>query len=382
MSARRIPLLEPVLLGNERAYLDQCVASGQVSSVGPFVPRFEREFAERVGAEHAVACASGTAALHLAMLAVGVGPGDDVLVSDLTFIASANPARYCGARVILVDSEPSGWNLDPALVEAELDRRGRVGLRMPAAIVAVHVFGQLAALERILAAATDHGVPVIEDAAEALGGHWLSPPFRLRQAGTVGEIGVFSFNGNKVLTTGGGGMLVTADAAKAAKARHLSTQARLPGSDYVHDTIGFNYRLSNIAAAVGLAQLERLDAMLARKREIANRYDDEFEGEPRVETVPDAPGTRGSAWLCTVLLPSRSDRDRVRVALAAEGIETRPVWPPLHLQQPYLGSPVLGGGAVAVELAGRGLSLPSSAGLSDTDLTEVADALIGALDGR
>ena len=250
MSARRIPLLEPVLLGNERAYLDECVASGQVSSVGPFVPRFEREFAERVGTEHAVACASGTAALHLAMLAVGVGPGDDVLVSDLTFIASANPARYCGARVILVDSEPSGWNLDPALVEAELDRRGRVGLRMPAAIVAVHVFGQLAALERILAAATDHGVPVIEDAAEALGGHWLSPPFRLRQAGTVGEIGVFSFNGNKVLTTGGGGMLVTADAAKAAKARHLSTQARLPGSDYVHDTIGFNYRLSNIAAAV------------------------------------------------------------------------------------------------------------------------------------
>ena len=184
MSARRIPLLEPVLLGNERAYLDECVASGQVSSVGPFVPRFEREFAERVGTEHAVACASGTAALHLAMLAVGVGPGDDVLVSDLTFIASANPARYCGARVILVDSEPSGWNLDPALVEAELDRRGRVGLRMPAAIVAVHVFGQLAALERILAAATDHGVPVIEDAAEALGGHWLSPPFRLRQAGT------------------------------------------------------------------------------------------------------------------------------------------------------------------------------------------------------
>lgn len=175
MSARRIPLLEPVLLGNERAYLDECVASGQVSSVGPFVPRFEREFAKRVGAEHAVACASGTAALHLAMLAVGVGPGDDVLVSDLTFIASANPARYCGARVTLVDSEPTGWNLDPALVEAELDRRDRDGLRMPAAIVAVHVFGQLAPMERILAAATGHGVPVIEDAAEALGGQWLSP---------------------------------------------------------------------------------------------------------------------------------------------------------------------------------------------------------------
>ena len=382
MSAHRIPLLEPVLLGNERTYLDECVVSGQVSSVGPLVPRFERELAEWVGAEHAVACGSGTAALHLAMLAVGVGPGDDVLVSDLTFIASANPARYCGAKVILVDSEPRGWNLDSALVEAELDRRGRAGLRMPAAIVAVHAFGQLAPLERILAAATDHGVPVIEDAAEALGGQWLSPPFRLRQAGTVGEIGIFSFNGNKVLTTGGGGMLVTADAAKAAKARHLSTQARLPGSDYVHDAIGFNYRLSNIAAAVGLAQLERLDAMLARKREIADRYDDEFDREPRVETVLDAPGTRGSAWLYTVLLPSRSDRDRVRVALAAEGIETRPVWPPLHLQQPYLGSPVLGGGGVAVELAGRGLSLPSSAGLSDTELTEVADALIEALDDR
>jgi dTDP-4-amino-4,6-dideoxygalactose transaminase len=177
-------------------------------------------------------------------------------------------------------------------------------------------------------------------------------------------------------------MLVTPDAAKAARARHLSTQARLPGSDYVHDTIGFNYRLSNIAAAVGLAQLERLDTMLARKREIADRYDDEFDGEPRVETVHDPPGTRGSAWLYTVLLPSRSDRDRVRVALAAEGIETRPVWPPLHLQQPYLGSPVLGGGGVAAELAGRGLSLPSSADLGDTEVTEVAGALIEALGDR
>ncbi|HXZ99866.1 MAG TPA: aminotransferase class I/II-fold pyridoxal phosphate-dependent enzyme [Candidatus Binatia bacterium] len=378
MMTPRIPLAVPVLRGNERAYLEECAMSAQVSSVGPFVSRFERELASWVGAQHAVACGSGTAALHLSMLALAVRPGDDVLVSDLTFIASANPARYCGANVVLVDADPRGWCLDPALVEEELDRRRGRGLRMPAAIVVVHVFGQLAALDRILPAAAACGVPVLEDAAEALGAQWTSAPLNARQAGTVGEIGIYSFNGNKVLTTGGGGMVVTSDGAKAAKMRHLSTQARVPGSDYVHDAIGFNYRLSNISAALGLAQLECLPELLARKRVNAERYAAAFGGDRLVKMVPDPAGTRGSAWLNTVLLPSRAARDHVRASLAARDIESRPVWPPLHLQQPYLQSPVLGGGKVAANLADRGLSLPSSADLTDSELSEVAEVVVQA----
>jgi dTDP-4-amino-4,6-dideoxygalactose transaminase len=379
MTAPRIPLLVPVLRGNERAYLAECVDSNFVSSVGPFVKRFEREFAGWLGAEHAVACASGTAALHLALVALGVGPGDDVLVSDLTFIASANPARYCGAAVMLVDSEPRTWNIDPALVEEELRRRAQHGARMPAAIVAVHVLGHPAELDRILSVAAEFGVPVVEDAAESLGASWTSGPLAGRQTGTAARMGIFSFNGNKVLTTGGGGMVVTGDAGLAERLRHLSTQARVPGEHYVHDMIGFNYRLTNVAAAVGVAQLEQLDSFLRRKREIAHRYDAAFVAVPDVTLPPATRDAERSAWLYSIQLSSRVLRDDVAVALRARGIESRPVWDPVHSQAPYRGATVLGGGTVASALAGKGLSLPSSADLDDDQVDEVVSAVVEAV---
>ena len=235
-----------------------CLASTYVSSIGPFVTEFEEQLAAKVGARHAVACASGTSALHLALLALGVGAGDEVLVSDLTFIASANPIKYCGAEPLLVDSEESTWNLDPDLVVEELHQRRADGRPQPAAVVAVDLLGHPADLSPILNTAADVGVPVVEDASESIGSSWTGQhPLAGRAAGTVATIGCFSFNGNKLLTTGGGGMLVTDDVDLASRARHLSTQAKLPGFAYRHDQVGYNYRLTNLAASLGLAQLGR-----------------------------------------------------------------------------------------------------------------------------
>ena len=379
MTPARIPLLTPLLDGNESMYLQECIASTYVSSVGPFVQRFEDEFARWNGVRHAVACASGTAACHLCLVDLGVGPGSEVLVSDLTFIASANPIRYCGAEVTLVDSEPDSWNLDARLVAEELDRRRRRGERQPAAIVAVHVLGQPAALEALLRSAAEHNVPVIEDAAEALGGGWTEGVLSGRKTGCVGELGFFSFNGNKVLTSGGGGMVVTADARRAERIRHLSMQARVAGWHYDHDAVGFNYRLTNLAAAVGLAQLERLDSFLRRKREIASAYDAIFSTVRAVTPPPNLPGTERSAWLYSIVLSSGVLRDRVAGALEAIGIESRPVWRPLHLQPPYRDARVLGGGTVAEDIAARGLSLPSSVWLSDPQIAEIAGTVVDAV---
>jgi dTDP-4-amino-4,6-dideoxygalactose transaminase len=376
----RIPLCVPELGGNAASYLAECLATNWVSTVGPFVSRFEREFARRVQSPHAVACSTGTAAIHLALLALGVGTGDEVWVSDLTFIASANPARYCGATVTLIDSEPATWNLDPDVVVDELEERARRGDRMPAAIVAVHLLGHPARLAPILRAAAVHGVPVIEDAAEALGSDWCDGELSGRQAGTVSTVGCFSFNGNKVITTGGGGMLVTADESLAARARHLSTQAKLAAVDYRHDEVGYNYRLTNLAAALGVAQLERLDDHLVRKREIAERYDKGLAGLPGVTPPPREAWARSSVWLYSPLLDTFELRESVRLALAAAGVEARPVWTPLHEQRPYSNTPVLGGGAVASDVAARALSLPSSVGLTGRDQDEVVGIIVETLE--
>jgi dTDP-4-amino-4,6-dideoxygalactose transaminase len=264
----RIPLAEPTLGGNAGRYLAECLASNYVSSVGPFVERFEREFAAAVGSRYAVACASGTAALHLAMRVLDVGPGDEVFVPTLTFVASANPIRYERATPVLVDVEEETLNLDPGIVADELDRRARQGLRQPKAIEVVHLVGHPADLAPVLAAAERHGVPVIEDASEALGAAYVGGLLGGRAVGSIGRLGCFSFNGNKLITTGGGGMVTTDDEALARRARHLSTQARLPGRAYDHDEIGFNYRLTNLAAALGVAQLEQLDELLAARRAV------------------------------------------------------------------------------------------------------------------
>jgi dTDP-4-amino-4,6-dideoxygalactose transaminase len=377
MSERRIPLLEPCLGGNAEAYLRECLTSGWVSSVGPFVERFERAFAERVGARHAVACASGTAALHLACRVIDLRPGDEVFVSTLTFIASANPVRYQGATPVLVDSEPDSWNLDPDLVMEEIAHRAHHRRRQPRAVIAVHLLGHPARMAELAAECDRHGIVLIEDAAEALGASFRGGSLDGRQVGTVGRIGCFSFNGNKIITAGGGGMLVTEDPALARRARHLSTQARLPGPEYRHDEVGYNYRLTNVAAALGLSQLEQLPAFLTAKRSIAARYDAAFAAVRGLHPQVDAPWGHSSRWLYSLTVDAEQagiDRVELQTALRSAGIESRPLWAPLHLQTPYRDVPRIGG-AEAERLFEGGLSLPCSVGLAPAD----QDAVIAAV---
>lgn len=376
----RIPLAEPLLDGNEARYLAECVATNFVSSVGPFVARFEDAFATAVGARYAIACASGTAAIHLALRVLDVAAGDEVIVPSLTFVASVNPIRYVDGTPILVDSEPRTYNLDPALVIDELERRARSGRRQPAAIEVVHLVGHPAEIDDLAVAAERHGVPIIEDASEALGARYTAGRFAGRHVGTIGRVAAFSFNGNKLITTGGGGMLVTDDERLAKRARHLSTQARLPGLAYDHDEVGFNYRLSNVAAAIGLAQLERLDTLLAARRANAAAYDAAIAtlaGMP----APRAAWAKPSFWLYTMRLaegPLANDRDVVIGSLARAGIEARPIWTPLHLTRLYRDAPRLGG-SVAEAIFRSALSLPSSSSLDDASRGRVIRSLAAAL---
>ena len=266
----------------------------------------------------------------------------------------------------------------PQIVVDELEAAPRAG-RLPAAIVPVHVLGHPAALDRIVHAAAQFDVPVVEDAAEALGARWTKGELAGRAVGTVGLAGCLSFNGNKIITTGGGGMVVTDDPHLAEVARHLSTQARLPVVSYEHDRIGFNYRLSNLGAAVGLAQLEQLPTFVAARHAIAARYDAAFANAGDVTLPPNAPWAERSSWLYSILLADRQQRERVRKTLEREGIEARPVWLPVHRQRPYAEAPVLGGGRVADQIADRGLSLPSSSTLDEGEQREVIDVVNVAL---
>ena len=376
----RIPLAEPSIGGNARAYLEECLRTNFVSSVGPFVTRFEEAFAAAVGSRFAVACSTGTAAIHLALAALDVGPGAEVLLPTLTFVASANPIQYVGATPVFVDSEASTYNLDPALVVEELDRRARAGIRQPAAIEVVDLVGHPADIEPIMVAAERYGIPVIEDASEAVGATYAGGRHDGRHVGTIGRLGCFSFNGNKLITTGGGGMVVTDDEALARRVRHLSTQARLPGLAYDHDEVGYNYRLSNLAAALGLAQLEELDGLLAGRRANAAFYDRLAAELPGLRPAPRATWARPSYWLYTARLTEEAgiDRDGLLAALAAAGIEGRPIWTPLHLTKLYRDAPRIGG-AVAEAIFRDAVSLPSSSSLDDAGRERVAAALRAAL---
>jgi len=373
----RIPLAEPLIGGNAAAYLEACLTSNFVSSVGPFVTRFEEAFAAAVGSRYAVACASGTAAIHLALLVLDVGPGDEVLVPSLTFVASANPVRYVGATPVFVDSEAETYNGDPDLVVEELDRRARAGARQPAAIEIVHLVGHPARMTPVLVAAERYGIPVIEDASEAVGATYRGGTDDGRSVGTIGRIGCFSFNGNKLITTGGGGMLVTDDAALAKRARHLSTQARLPQLAYDHDEVGYNYRLSNLAAALGLAQLETMPDLLAARRAIAARYDAALDALPGMRRAPRAAWADPTHWLYTARVDpaaTGATRDAVIAALGSDLIEARPIWTPLHLTRLYAGAPRLGG-AVAESIFETAVSLPSSSSLAPDAQERVIDGL-------
>jgi dTDP-4-amino-4,6-dideoxygalactose transaminase len=377
MSEPLIPLSEPSIGGNARRYLDECLTTNFVSSVGPFVDRFEKEFAAYVGSKFAVACASGTAALHVAFRMLGVGPDDEVFCPTLTFIASANPIVYERGRLVLVDSERDSWNMDASLVIEELERRARSGLKQPRAVEAVHILGHPAQLDDLAAACERHGVALVEDASEALGARWTTGRHAGQHVGSAGKLACWSFNGNKIITTGGGGMITTDDEALARRAKHLTTQARLPGVEYRHDEVGYNYRLSNLAAALGVAQLEQLPQFLDNKRAIAARYDAGLAAVPGITAPPRAAWAQSSLWLYSVLVdPARYGMDRrgLLERLQRAGIMTRPIWSPLHTQPMFRELPRLGGG-VAEELFSQGLSLPCSTSLEEAAQLRVISAI-------
>ena len=373
-----IPLAVPVLGGAELTAVDNAVRSGMVSSVGPEVSLFEREFAEWVGAPYAVACSSGTAALHVAMRLSGVDAGALVAVSDFTFMASAAAAHYQGAELLLVDSSSDDWCMDMELLRDGLQQRRAAGLPLPRVLEVVHILGQPARIDVAVDLCEEYGMSLVEDAAEALGATWTEGPFAGRHAGTVGLIGSYSFNGNKIMTTGGGGMIVTADPELAAQARHLTTQARVPDRGYLHDTIGYNYRLTNLAAALGRAQLQRLKQFVESKRRIAARYDAAFAGTG-IEVPPRTVDTTSTYWLYSILVPadeaaSPARRNSLLDHLAAQGVGARALWRPLHDQPPLYSSTHLGG-AVGEGLFQRGVSLPCSADLAPEDQDTVIRAV-------
>jgi dTDP-4-amino-4,6-dideoxygalactose transaminase len=374
----RIRLSEPTVGDEEAEAAARAVRDGHLV-FGPDLPAFEAALAAAVGAHGAVATVTGTAALHLALVTAGVGPGDEVWVSDLTFIASVNAVSYCGARVVLVDSEPRSWNLDPEVVAEEIARRAAAGLPMPKAIVPVHMLGHPADLAPILPLLAEHGITVVEDAAEALGSRWRGGELDGRVPGSVGDLGIYSFNFNKPISTGGGGMLVARDPAVLARARHLGSQAKIPDTDYRHDAIGFNDRLSNVAAAIGVIQMQRLDGLIESRRAIAQRYRDEL-ADLGLGAGPDEPWARRSGWLATAVFPDESARHAVREALRARGIEARPIWPPMRVQAPYRDREVLGGD-VAMQIADRVLCLPCSAHLTTEQQDEVIDVVRAVVRG-
>jgi pyridoxal phosphate-dependent aminotransferase EpsN len=365
----RLYLSPPHLGDEELALVHDAFSSNWIAPLGPHVDAFERELAAAVGVPAAAALSSGTAALHLALTLLGVGPGDEVVCPTLTFCASANPVRYLGAEPVFVDVDPATWCLDPALLAEELAACAARG-RPAAAVVAVDLYGQCADYDAILPACAAHGVPVVEDAAEALGA-----TYRGRPAGGFGAAGVLSFNGNKIITTSGGGALVAGAAELVARARFLASQARDPAPHYQHSALGYNYRLSNVLAAIGRGQLRRLGERVEARRRIFERYRERLADLPGVAFMPEAGYGRSNRWLtCITIDPALfgADREDVRRALEAEDVESRPLWKPLHLQPLYAGSRVRGG-EVAAGLFARGLCLPSGSAMTDGDIDRVAD---------
>ena len=354
--------------GEELELLQDAFASNWIAPLGPHVDAFEREFADTVGVGHAAALSSGTAALHLALLLLGVGPDDEVFCSDLTFAATAFAITYVGARPVFIDADCGTWNMDPGLLNEALVDRARRG-RLPAAVLVVDLYGQSADWEPILVACGRYGVPVIEDAAEALGATCHGRP-----VGGVGRFGIFSFNGNKIITTSGGGMLVSDDGEAITRARFLASQARDPAPHYQHSTIGYNYRMSNLLAAVGRGQLRVLEERVAARRQVFSWYKELLCDLPGLEFMPEAEYGRSTRWLtCLTVEPGEfgATREDIRLALEEEDIESRPVWKPMHLQPVFEGCEVIGGG-VSEGLFEQGLCLPSGSALSRDDVERIA----------
>ena len=373
----RIYLSPPHLSGEELELVKEAFATNWIAPLGPHVDQFEQELAASVGVPHAAALSSGTAAIHLALRLLGVRPGDEVLCSTFTFSASANPIVYEGARPVFIDSEEETWNLDPELLREELDACAARG-KLPRAVITVDLYGQCADYAPILEACDHYGVPVIQDSAEALGATYGGRP-----AGGQGRLGVFSFNGNKIITSSGGGMLVSADERLIDQARFLATQARDPAPHYEHSFIGFNYRMSNVLAAIGRGQLRALPQRIAARRRNFQYYKARLGDLPGIGFMPVAPYGSPNFWLtCITIDPEQfgASREAVRLALEAQNIESRPVWKPLHLQPVFAGCRVRRG-EWAERVFERGLCLPSGSNLSTADLERICAIVLATPEG-
>ena len=364
-----IPIAAPTLAGNEKAYVLDCLDSTWISSTGKYIELFEAAFATFCGARHAISCSNGTTALHLALLALGVGPGDEVIVPTLTFVATANAVKYCGARPVFADSQPDTWTIDPKAIEQRITPLTR-------GIIPVHLFGHPADMDAILALARRHNLFVLEDAAQAHGAE-----YRTKRVGSLGDVGTFSFFGNKILTTGEGGMVVTNDNALAAKMRLLKNHGMDPQRRYWFPVVGYNYRMTNIAAAIGLAQLERADWHIARHMENAAWYRENLRDAPGISWQSEQAWARHVWWMFTVLLDEEHPLDPGEVIdhLRKRGVEGRPVLYPMHVLPPYRHSMNGESFPVADRIAQRGVSLPSSAGLSRQDIRHISDCVLEAI---
>jgi dTDP-4-amino-4,6-dideoxygalactose transaminase len=370
---KRVFLSAPDVRGAERELVNEAFDSNWIGPLGPHVDAFEREVAAEVGVAHSAALSSGTAALHLAMRLIGVEPGDEVLCSSFTFAASANPIVYAGGVPVFVDCDAS-WTLDPNLVEDELRRQARTG-RRPRALISVDLYGQPANYDVLEPLCEKYGVPIVEDAAEALGARSGE-----RAAGSFGRVAVLSFNGNKIITSGGGGMLLSSDRTIVETARSLATQAREPAPHYEHRTIGYNYRMSNVLAAIGRGQLASLHERVRLRRRNFSLYVEALGDCPGLTFMPEADWGIANRWLtCLEICPDRfgCTREDVRLALEKENIEARPVWKPMHLQPVFQDARKVGGD-VSANIFERGLCLPSGSNLSDEDRNRVIGVVRGA----
>jgi dTDP-4-amino-4,6-dideoxygalactose transaminase len=377
--SQRIWLSSPHLGEEETAFVEDAFRTNWIAPLGPHVDGFERELAQYAGVGHAAALSSGTAAIHLALLLLGVQAGDTVFCSSLTFVGSCNPILYCGARPVFIDSEPGSWNMSPQALERAFEWARREN-RLPRCVILVNLYGQSADMDALLPICERYGVPVLEDAAESRGA-----TDKGRARGSFGRLAIYTFNGNKIITTSGGGMLIADDADLVARARKLSTQAREPAPHYEHTEIGFNYRMSNVLAGIGRGQLRVLDQRVQRRREVFEVYRGALAGLP-LQWMPEPAGSRSTRWLTCFTLPgddAAARRDRLLRSLERHSIEARPVWKPMHLQPLYRGAPYFAheeGVDVAAHLFEAGVCLPSGSNLSEEQIQRVVDHLQRALE--
>lgn len=361
-----IPVAAPALVGNERAYVLDCVDSSWISSNGRYILAFEEAFAGYCDVPYAVSCCNGTVALHLALLALGVGPGDEVIIPTLTYVATANAVAYCGARPVFVDSEYHTWNMDPSLIEQCITTRTK-------AIIAVHIYGHPVDMDPVLDLAEKYGLFVVEDAAEALGA-----VYKGNKVGSLGHVATFSFYGNKIITTGEGGMVITNDELLTRKIRQLKGQGQDPDRRYWFPIIGYNYRMTNIEAAIGLAQMEKVDWHIERRRKVAAQYRSLLAGVSEVQFSPNMPWAENVYWLSSVVIQDASViRDEVMQRMLDQGIETRPFFYPMHTLPPYAVADA--SYPVAEKLASSGINLPSSANLTEFQVTRVVESFLRAI---